>query len=92
MAKVEVVLIGALARIAGEKKVEVEASTLHGARETLAGRWGEEFRDRLFDDLGSLRRFVNVYVNGRDVRFLNKLETPLNEGDSISLIPAASGG
>ena len=91
MVRVDVLLYGALARVAGEKKVEVEASKLLEALQALA-EFGEEFKRRLFDDHGNPRRFINIYVNGRDMRFLDKLETVLNEGDTISVIPAVSGG
>ncbi|MDD5261729.1 MAG: MoaD/ThiS family protein [Methylacidiphilales bacterium] len=49
-------------------------------------------RDRLVDDKGSLRRFVNIYVNGEDVRFLQDKETSVKEGDEISIVPAIAGG
>ena len=91
MVRVDVLLYGALARVAGEKKVEVEGSKWLEALQALA-EFGEEFKRRLFDDHGNPRRFINIYVNGRDMRFLDKLETVLNEGDTISVIPAVSGG
>ena len=91
MVKVDVLLYGALARVAGKKKVDVEASKLLEALQALA-EFGDEFKRRLFDDHGNPRRFINIYVNGRDMRFLDKLETVLNEGDTISVIPAVSGG
>ncbi len=49
-------------------------------------------RERLCDELGELRRFVNVYVNGEDVRFLTGLQTPLKSGDEVSIVPAVAGG
>ncbi|MGH2825637.1 MAG: MoaD/ThiS family protein [Actinomycetota bacterium] len=49
-------------------------------------------RERLLDDAGQLRRFVNVYVNDEDVRFLDGLGTPLPEGAQVSIIPAVAGG
>jgi len=91
MVKVDVVLYGALARVAGKKEVEVEASILLEALQALS-ELGEEFKRRLFDDNGNPRRFINTYINGRDARFLDKLQTSLNEGDTISVIPAVSGG
>ena len=44
------------------------------------------------DESGELRRFVNVFVNGEDVRFLSGLETPLKSGDEVSIVPAVAGG
>ena len=49
-------------------------------------------KDRLIDESGELRRFVNVYVNGEDVRFLDGLATPLKSGDEVSIVPAVAGG
>ena len=50
------------------------------------------FKDRLFDDSGALRRFVNVFVADEDVRFLQGLETPVAEGTTVSIVPAVAGG
>ncbi len=49
-------------------------------------------KERICDDNGKIRRFVNVYVNGDDIRFLQNLETSLKEGDNISIVPAIAGG
>jgi MoaD family protein len=89
---VSVELAGALARIAGEKRVTVETGLLGQVLDTLASGHGEDFKDCLFDDGGRPRRFINIYVNGRDYRFLNKLDTVLREGDVVSILPAVSGG
>jgi len=49
-------------------------------------------KDRICDDTGEIRRFVNVYINGEDVRFLEGLQSSLKEGDEISIVPAVAGG
>ncbi|MBI2848778.1 MAG: MoaD family protein [Chloroflexi bacterium] len=49
-------------------------------------------RDRLIDEGGEIRRFVNIYVNGEDVRFLQGMTTPLKTGDEVSIVPAVAGG
>jgi molybdopterin synthase sulfur carrier subunit len=49
-------------------------------------------RERLVEESGELRRFINIYVNQEDVRFLSGLETSLKDGDEVSLVPALSGG
>ena len=49
-------------------------------------------RERICDETGKIRRFVNVYVNGDDIRFLQNLETSLKDGDNISIVPAIAGG
>lgn len=48
--------------------------------------------ERLLDDKGELRRFVNVYLNGEDIRFLSQLESKVKDGDDISIVPAIAGG
>ncbi|HEX2172880.1 MAG TPA: ubiquitin-like small modifier protein 1 [Dehalococcoidia bacterium] len=65
---------------------------------TLAAAIGElggvypGLRDRLLDESGQIREFVNVFVNGEDVRFLAGVETPLAPGDEVSIVPAVAGG
>jgi sulfur-carrier protein len=49
-------------------------------------------KDRICDETGELRRFVNVYINGEDVRFLNGLDSPVKAGDEVSIVPAVAGG
>ncbi|HUG46845.1 MAG TPA: ubiquitin-like small modifier protein 1 [Candidatus Limnocylindria bacterium] len=49
-------------------------------------------REQLFTGEGGLNRFVNVYLNGQDVRYLNELETPVGEHDTLVLLPAMAGG
>ena len=92
MSKVSISLSGALATVAGTRKVEVDASTVSQALEALSSTYGEEFQTKLYDETGKPRRFINIYVNGRDYRFLRRLETQLTDNDDIAIIPAASGG
>jgi len=49
-------------------------------------------RERLLDDKGELRRFVNIYLNGDDIRFLSQLNSQVKDGDDISIVPAIAGG
>ena len=74
----------------GAKQVEGSGSTLDELITDLERRHGG-LRDRLVDD-GGLRRFVNVYLNDEDVRFLAGLETPVKEGDTVTVLPAVAGG
>ena len=91
MGNVIVKLSNILAVEAGGKKVQVEASTLKQAIDSLVfGREG--LKNRLLDESGKPRDYINVYVDGRDYRFLNGLETQLRDGSSITIIPAVSGG
>jgi len=92
MVRVKVTLFGALARIAGEKTLEIEALTLRDAVNKLTKKYGEKFKSKLYDEKGKIRRFVNIYINGKDIRFLHHLETGLNDGDDISIVPAVGGG
>ena len=51
-----------------------------------------QLRERLCDEKGDVRRFINIFLNGEDIRFLKNLETPVHDGDSLSIIPAIAGG
>ena len=71
--------------------VTIDAATLADAVERLeAGYPG--IKERICDEAGEIRRFVNIYVNGEDVRFLDNLRTALKPGDEISIVPAVAGG
>jgi len=74
-----------------EDVVQVAATTVGGAIAELQTRY-PGIKERLTDDAGSVRRFVNVYVNEEDIRFLQNQETTLKDGDEISIIPAIAGG
>lgn len=75
----------------GESEVTVEGASVADALGALEGRF-PEIRARLRDENGELRRFVNLYVNGEDIRFLSGLQTSLKPGDEMSIIPAVAGG
>jgi len=81
----------ALESVTDERTTEVEAETVGEALDELADRYGDDFEERLLED-GELRRFVNLYVNGDDVRHGEGLETAIDEDDEISILPAVSGG
>ena len=74
----------------GAKQVEGTGSTLDELISDLEQRYGG-LRARLIDD-GSLRRFVNVYLNDEDVRFLAGLQTQVKDGDTVTVLPAVAGG
>ena len=74
-----------------EELVEIVAGTVGNAINELQGRY-PGIKDRLIDESGAVRRFVNVYVNEEDIRFLQNQQTPLKDGDEISIIPAIAGG
>jgi molybdopterin synthase sulfur carrier subunit len=75
---------------AGEKLVEGSGATLDELFADLDGRY-DGLRERLVDDSG-LRRFVNVYLNDEDVRFLGGLSAPVSDGDTVTVLPAVAGG
>ena len=76
---------------AGSSSVTVEGSTVAEVLSSLeAAHPG--FQERLIDENGALRRFVNVFVSDDDVRFLDGLETPVPDGAEVSIIPAVAGG
>jgi sulfur-carrier protein len=71
--------------------VDTEAGDLQSIVQVLEGQF-PGMRERLLDDGGEIRRFVNIYVNGEDVRFLQGLTTALKDGDEVSIVPAVAGG
>lgn len=75
----------------GESQVEVDGSTVAEALAALETAH-PGFKDRLFDDSGELRRFVNIFVADDDVRYLDGVETKVPDGETISIIPAVAGG
>jgi molybdopterin synthase sulfur carrier subunit len=74
----------------GESTVEVEGSNVGEALDAVFAAYGD-LRERITQD-GTLRRFVNVYVEGEDIRFQQGLETAINEGDEVTILPAVAGG
>jgi MoaD family protein len=75
----------------GAAEAEVEGATVGEVLDSLFGRF-EELRDRISEDGGELRRFVNVYVGGEDIRFLDGLDTPVADGAEVTILPAVAGG
>jgi len=73
-----------------EAETEVEGSSVGEALDALFDRY-DGLRDRITED-GELHRFVNVYVGGEDIRFGNGLDTPVDDGDEITILPAVAGG
>ncbi|MFI5045266.1 MAG: ubiquitin-like small modifier protein 1 [Acidimicrobiales bacterium] len=75
----------------GTAEVQVEGGTVAEALDALEGAH-PGFKERLFDDEGNLRRFVNVFVADDDVRYLEGTGTAVPDGETISIIPAVAGG
>ena len=72
-------------------EVQVEASTVADALKALDAQH-PGFAERLFDDKGELRRFVNVFVADEDIRFLSGVDTAVEPGQTVSIVPAVAGG
>lgn len=75
----------------GDTEVEVDAANVKDVVGALEARY-PGLGERLLDERGDLRRFINIYVNGEDVRFLDGMATPIKQGDELSIIPAVAGG
>jgi molybdopterin synthase sulfur carrier subunit len=83
---------GPLRRLTGgSAEVAVEGTTVQEALQNLDTSY-PGFRDRLYDDQGKLRQFINIYVNDSDIRFGQGLDTPVSERDELSIVPAVAGG
>jgi molybdopterin synthase sulfur carrier subunit len=89
---VKVKIPGPLRKLVGGKdELEVEAKTIREVIEKL-GQINPEIKARILDENGEVRRFINIYLNNEDIRFLKGLDTDLKNGDEISIIPAIAGG
>lgn len=75
----------------GKDTVEVDGSTVGQALDALEGAH-PGFKSKICDDAGNVRRFVNVYANDEDIRFLDDLATEIADGDELSIVPAIAGG
>ena len=75
----------------GEKVVQAEGASVREVFEDLNRRF-PAFGESIFEPDGQLRRFVNVYVNDEDIRYLGKLDTAVRGGDTVSILPAVAGG
>ena len=75
----------------GESEVTAAGATLSEVIDDLDANYAG-IKGRILDDNGELRRFVNVYLNDEDVRFLDGVSTKLSDGDSVTILPAVAGG
>jgi molybdopterin synthase sulfur carrier subunit len=75
----------------GTTEAQLEGETVQEVLNGLFDRYGE-LRERIADEDGSLRRFVNVYLSGEDIRFLEGLQTPVKDGAELTILPAVAGG
>ena len=75
----------------GNSEVEVDGASVSEAIENLESKC-PGIRAKLYDESGSIRKFLNVYLNDEDIRFMDSVDTEVRDGDSISLVPAIAGG
>jgi molybdopterin synthase sulfur carrier subunit len=75
----------------GADKASIKANSIEQAIDELENQF-PGIKPRICDDSGKIRNFVNVYLNGEDIRFLNGIDTNISDGDEISLVPAVAGG
>ncbi len=75
----------------GAARVDATGATVREALDGLVAAY-PELGERVYDDQGQLRRFINLFVGGEDIRFLSGLETPLSDGAELSIVPAVAGG
>lgn len=93
MATVEFVIPSVLNKGAGEKKLSIDASTLEEAFNIISDVLGDDFKRRVIDINGKPRALINIYINGKNIRFNNTgMNSVLNNGDSIYILPAVAGG
>ena len=76
----------------GEKKIDVEANKLQDAFEKISNTMGDDFKRRVLNDDGTPRSLINIYINGKNAKFSSGLETQLNDGDEVYILPAVAGG
>lgn len=75
----------------GSEEVTVEGNSIKEVIDNLETNYNG-FKERLCDENGQIRRFINFYLNDEDIRFKDNQETPVNDGDQISIVPAIAGG
>ncbi|MGB7638541.1 MAG: MoaD/ThiS family protein, partial [Nitrososphaeraceae archaeon] len=93
MAKVEFVIPSVLNKSNGERKISLDANDLSDAFTKITVEMGEEFKRRVFDINSKPRALINIYLNGKNIRFSNDgLSTVLKDGDSVFILPAVAGG
>ena len=92
MAKITFTIPSVLNAGGGEKKTELDISTLKEAFEKISESMGDDFKRKVLEADGSPRSLINIYVNGKNAAFSDGIDTPLNDGDEIYILPAVAGG
>jgi len=76
----------------GEKKINLDVSTLNDAFTKISETMGDDFKRRVLNDDGTPRSLINIYINGKNAKFSSGLDTSLTDGDEINILPAVAGG
>jgi adenylyltransferase/sulfurtransferase len=76
----------------GEKKIEIIATTLADAFSKISEKMGDDFKRRVLNEDGTPRSLINIYINGKNAKFSNGMETSLKDGDDVYILPAVAGG
>ncbi len=92
MATVKVLVTAALSTyMNGDKEILIEAQTVRDLIDKLIAKYGKNLASRLLDENGKIRRFINIYVNNKNIR-VDETNVDLKDGDQVLIIPAVSGG
>ncbi|MEM2897057.1 MAG: MoaD family protein [Candidatus Bathyarchaeia archaeon] len=83
---------GIIEATGGEKKIEVEVSNVKELLDDLVSTYGKAFKERILESDGQPKRFINIFINNKDIRFLKNLNTEIKDGDEILIVPAVGGG
>lgn len=75
-----------------EKSVILSATTVREAFTQLISRYGEPFKEKLLDSSGHPKRFLNIYLNGKNIRFIDNFESHLYDNDELTILPSVTGG
>ena len=92
MANIKFTIPSVLNKGGGEKKIDISAVTLSEAFSKISETMGDEFQRRVLNDDGTPRSLINIYINGKNMRFSSGMQTALKDGDEVYILPAVAGG
>jgi len=92
MANITFTIPSVLNQGGGEKKTDISAGSLHDAFTKISEIMGDNFKRRVLEGDGTPRSLINIYINGKNSKFTNGMETPLKDGDEVYILPAVAGG
>ncbi|MDE1830590.1 MAG: ThiF family adenylyltransferase, partial [Thaumarchaeota archaeon] len=92
MASIKFTIPSVLNKGGGEKKIDISAVTINEAFNKISVQLGDDFKRRVINPDGTPRSLINIYVNGKNMRFSGGMETALKDGDEIYILPAVAGG